>query len=399
MSRGRVTAKLLASEVEMDLDEALVRLWDVGIDEIVNENTLIPSKKIPLAKTTLGINKKNKILGIDFWRDSLSNHKIEFEEALEELEISISPKMRKLPKGALRKFRRYAKEKGIRTGVVSTENPQLEVIDEPYELSNIGNIEEIQFVTYEEVINIHNCLVTDFTNHSDPISPPGIKNVDLLQSAVFRQQTSFGNQLKYPTPQMAGAALCHSVVNNHAFHNGNKRTALVTLLVFLDKHNVIMTCNEDELFKFILKVAQHSLIGYSGNSFDDREVAEIAKWINTHSRKIESGDRVITWRRLERILKEYECQIEQVTGTKFNIFRNRPMKRFFGLKNEKLLTQVRVPIAAGDVPIHTVKKIRYDLKLDERDGVDSNYFYMKEPQKIDDFINTYRKTLYRLAKL
>ncbi|MEQ8626663.1 hypothetical protein [Ekhidna sp.] len=54
---------------------------------------------------------------------------------------------------------------------------------------------------------------------------------------------------------------------------------------------------------------------------------------------------------------------------------------------------------SGDVPIDTIKKIRKDLALDDENGVDSAYFYGKESQKIDDFINSYRQTLSRLAKL
>ncbi|MEQ6166456.1 type II toxin-antitoxin system death-on-curing family toxin [Ekhidna sp. MALMAid0563] len=400
MSKKRVTTKSLAAEAEMDLDEALVMLWDVGIDEVINENTLIPSKKIALAKSTLGVSNKNELLKIDFWRKKLNNKNHLFEEVAETLDISVGPKMRKLPKGALKKLRQYAKQNGISIGTDSELpiKPESQEAVEPFEFTIIGNEEEISFITYDEVVDIHYCLVQDFANHADPISPPGIKNDNLLQSAIFRPHTSFGERLKYPTPEMAGAALCHSLVNNHAFHNGNKRTALVSLLVFLDKQNMIVTCKEEEIFKFILKVAQHGIVKYLDN-YDDREVLEISKWIHANSRKIESGDRVITWRRLEKILREYGCEINQVAGSRFNVSRSRPMKRYFNLRSEKLITQVRIPVGGGDVPIFTVKKLRKDLKLDEDYGVDSNYFYMKEPQKIDDFINTYRKTLYRLAKL
>ncbi|WP_425390982.1 hypothetical protein [Ekhidna sp.] len=74
------------------------------------------------------------------------------------------------------------------------------------------------------------------------------------------------------------------------------------------------------------------------------------------------------------------------------------MKRYFKLISKQYRTQISMP-PSGDVPIDTIKKIRKDLALDDENGVDSAYFYGKESQKIDDFINSYRQTLSRLAKL
>ena len=43
----------------------------------------------------------------------------------------------------------------------------------------------------------------------------------------MRPQTGLGTIDKYPTIEQKAAALLHSLIKNHAFHNGNKRTALV----------------------------------------------------------------------------------------------------------------------------------------------------------------------------
>src|SRR5258708_1626270 len=74
------------------------------------------------------------------------------------------------------------------------------------------------------VLVIHNQLVRDFAESGDPIDPPGIRDRgELLESALSRPQTSIGTTLKYPTIEMAAAALLHALVHNHPFHNGNKR--------------------------------------------------------------------------------------------------------------------------------------------------------------------------------
>lgn len=96
---------------------------------------------------------------------------------------------------------------------------------------------------------------------------------------MSRPATSLGGQYKYSTIQSAGAALLHSLVQNHAFHNGNKRTALVALLVFLDRNNFVLDSNEDELFKWMLMVASHQLLpsGFAYDQMADRETSEIAE--------------------------------------------------------------------------------------------------------------------------
>jgi death-on-curing family protein len=44
-----------------------------------------------------------------------------------------------------------------------------------------------------------------------------------------------GGKEAYPTTFNKTAALFHSLINNHPFHNGNKRVALVSAQVFLDQ--------------------------------------------------------------------------------------------------------------------------------------------------------------------
>ena len=402
MSSKRLTIKELASEVDMDLDEALVKIWDAGLNEISSENSLIPARKINLAKAVLGISSKKELTQLKFWREKLAMDDEEFIVLAESLGIHLSLGQRKLPKGAVGKLRRYSKSRNISLGIkpmlISERKDNIDY-SEDYSLPKIGCKELPVYLELDEVNFIHECLVKDFMYHDDPISPPGVKIPDLLESAVYRQKTSFGDTLKYETPELAGAALTHSLVNNHAFHNGNKRTALVCLLVFLEKNGIVMTCTQQEIFKFILQIAQHGLVNIKYSNLADREVGSIAEWIVFNSRKIENGDRTTAWRRLERILKSYECNIEVVSGNKARIMRTRRMKRYFNLKQEKLQTVVFVPFAGGDVQVATIKKIRNDLKLNDDYGIDSRFFYEKEPQRVDDFINAYRKTLYRLAKL
>jgi prophage maintenance system killer protein len=95
-------------------------------------------------------------------------------------------------------------------------------------------------LTAEDVLTIHEYLINDFAATSDPISPPGVRSVALLESAVGRQHTGTGSTLKYPDPIDNAATLLYGVCLDHPFHNGNKRTALVAMLVHLDKNHLCL---------------------------------------------------------------------------------------------------------------------------------------------------------------
>ncbi|MCM2531115.1 Fic family protein, partial [Shewanella algae] len=84
----------------------------------------------------------------------------------------------------------------------------------------------------EQIKYIHEYLVDYFEDSEDPVSPPGIKNEDLLKSAVARPFMSAGGTDAYVGVFNKAAALFHSVINNHCFHNGNKRAALLSALVY-----------------------------------------------------------------------------------------------------------------------------------------------------------------------
>ena len=121
---------------------------------------------------------------------------------------------------------------------------------------------ELQTLTIEEVLRIHHRLVEDFAASDDPISPSGVRSDNLLASAVSRQDTSLGDQLKYPDPISNAATLLYGICCDHPFHNGNKRTALVSMLAHLDKNKrTLFGTKRNDLYSMVLEVAGHSFGG------------------------------------------------------------------------------------------------------------------------------------------
>jgi len=60
-----------------------------------------------------------------------------------------------------------------------------------------------------------------------------VSDEGLLQSAIARPQTSVMGEDAYPTLWDKAAALLHSLARNHAFVDGNKRTAWASAWAFL----------------------------------------------------------------------------------------------------------------------------------------------------------------------
>lgn len=88
---------------------------------------------------------------------------------------------------------------------------------------------------------------------------PGIRSIELLESASFRPRTSFEGKDLYSTVFSKTAALVHSVVKNHPFADGNKRTAMVAGVAFLARHGYETNLTQDEFEKLVLDIANNKL--------------------------------------------------------------------------------------------------------------------------------------------
>lgn len=106
-----------------------------------------------------------------------------------------------------------------------------------------------RFLSVEDVLAIHE----DTIHHEGGLS--GIRDLGLLTSAVMMPQQQFaGSYLHDSLPAMAAAYLYH-IAQNHAFHDGNKRTAVLSALVFLDVNDVIILPQPKALERATISVA------------------------------------------------------------------------------------------------------------------------------------------------
>lgn len=94
----------------------------------------------------------------------------------------------------------------------------------------MAEAKEPSWVTYEQVLAIHSRQLRRFGG------APGLRDEGMLHSALQRPQDKWHFE-QAELPELA-AAYAFGLAKNHAFVDGNKRIAFMTLVVFLRKNGV-----------------------------------------------------------------------------------------------------------------------------------------------------------------
>lgn len=104
-------------------------------------------------------------------------------------------------------------------------------------------------IELQDVLNIHNILIDKFGGSK------GIRDDGSLESAINRPFATFGNQDLYPTPSDKAAAILESILINHPFVDGNKRTAYVLMKLILLDSGFDVVADQDEKYKMIISAS------------------------------------------------------------------------------------------------------------------------------------------------
>ena len=124
----------------------------------------------------------------------------------------------------------------------------------------------MKYLTVEQVLFIHARLI------SETGGMHGLRDLGLLQSAVARQQSTFDGQDLYPTLFLKAAALLESLVGNHPFIDGNKRTAIASAGLFLRINGYRLTADNAQMQNFVMQCAQKLI-----------SLEQMATWLERHS--------------------------------------------------------------------------------------------------------------------
>jgi death-on-curing protein len=126
---------------------------------------------------------------------------------------------------------------------------------------------------------IHDVLVAKRMPYDEPIDPSDYRDQNKLESAVARPfQTFFGEDLHQTLFQKA-AAFFHSIACGHAFLNGNKRTAVVALDLFMTANGYLLFISDADMYRLAKDTVEANM---KGIKLDDL-LAQIAVKIEAES--------------------------------------------------------------------------------------------------------------------
>jgi death-on-curing protein len=102
----------------------------------------------------------------------------------------------------------------------------------------------------------------------------GLLDENLLESAVYRPQVTFGGKELYADLFSKVAALGHSLIQNHPFADGNKRTGFAAMRLMLRLNGFDLQGSEKVKFEFVINIAK--------GKYTDQEIAD---WVQKRSKR------------------------------------------------------------------------------------------------------------------
>jgi len=122
-------------------------------------------------------------------------------------------------------------------------------------------VSERIYLTIAEVLAIHKRQIDQYGGID------GVRDSGLLESAVFRPQTGYYNNVAEEA-----TALMESLANNHPFLDGNKRVAFATAHTFLLVNGFDLAVDPTSAFEFIMRSISRGEFRF----------AQILTWITDH---------------------------------------------------------------------------------------------------------------------
>lgn len=109
----------------------------------------------------------------------------------------------------------------------------------------------VRFLDVERIYNLHNDIIKRAGTKS------GVRDFALLHSSVERPKATFKGKFLYPDYFAMAAALLQSLCLNHAFTDGNKRTAwgATKLFLWINGHDLKVKIMKRQIFWFMLTIA------------------------------------------------------------------------------------------------------------------------------------------------
>jgi len=124
----------------------------------------------------------------------------------------------------------------------------------------------MRYLTVEEILRLHFMVIEDYGGAH------GIRDEGRLASLESApKQEAFGVE-QYQSMYEKAAVYMRNVIGDHPFADGNKRTGIAVVGMFLRRNGVSLTAAPKEFEDFAVRVAVEQM-----------SVEEIAEWLQKHS--------------------------------------------------------------------------------------------------------------------
>jgi death on curing protein len=130
----------------------------------------------------------------------------------------------------------------------------------------------MRYLSLAEVLELHRRLIAISGGAQ------GVRDLGAVESAVSGPHAAFAGEELYPDLVAKAAALCHSLVMNHPFVDGNKRVGHAAMETFLLLNGHEVACDVDEQECVMLRLAAGEL---SRSAFTD--------WLRTNTIAVSSA--------------------------------------------------------------------------------------------------------------
>lgn len=121
----------------------------------------------------------------------------------------------------------------------------------------------------QDLVWLHTVAIEEFGGSS------GIRDRGVLESALGRPLATSAGKNLYGTPFKRAAALAESLVLNHGFVDGNKRTAMYAMAAWLEREGYTVDAARGELRDLALSIVRRTF-----------GVDEIAEWLEKRSLRL-----------------------------------------------------------------------------------------------------------------
>ena len=123
-------------------------------------------------------------------------------------------------------------------------------------------------ISIKETEEIHKLVIEMFGGSH------GIRDYNALNSALARPFQTFDNKDLYSDTIQKAASLIESILINHPFIDGNKRTGYVLLRMFLIQNGVDISATQEEKYEFVIGIASGKI-----------KYEQILDWLQKHITK------------------------------------------------------------------------------------------------------------------